>query len=221
MTDHWREIDEYLRACGIKVGEPTLGGTTGGKHAAGSLHYLGRARDYGQARNDMRGILRALEPYALCSPYFIEELFGLDVYIDRGRRFSPSASLRAGHQDHVHAGLSYHGTVHFGKQWRADLTAKRLQEVRVPPQYEPPLGPIAAVWRDDRGCVVAAASPDGDVYAWGVEWKGNVRGRPYWGNRKVAAIGPPVNPTKAYRIQATDGGFYELPDDQWLAEHGQ
>jgi hypothetical protein len=82
----------------------------------------------------------------------------------------------------------------------------------VRPMYEPPLGPIAAVWQDPEGRVLAAVSPEGDVYAWAVRWAGNVKGKAYWGDRRAALIGPPSRPGGAYDVIATDGGTYTLPD---------
>lgn len=93
-----------------------------------------------------------------------------------------------------------------------ELRTPWIEEETVPPMYDPPIGPIAAVWQAETGNVVAAASPDGDVYAWGCEWAGNVRGKPYWGDRKVARIGPPQRPGGIYTITATTAETYTLPD---------
>jgi hypothetical protein len=41
----WEWVVEQLDRGGIPHSEPTLGGTTGGAHAVGSLHYVGRAVD--------------------------------------------------------------------------------------------------------------------------------------------------------------------------------
>jgi hypothetical protein len=93
----------------------------------------------------------------------------------------------------------------------AALAAPTAQVVRA--MYDPPIGPIAAVWQNPDGCVVAGVSPDGDVYAWGTPWQGNVRGKSYWGNRKAAAIGPRDDGvTPGYLVTATSGEKYRLPD---------
>jgi hypothetical protein len=95
-----------------------------------------------------------------------------------------------------------------------DRWARSPEPKGVRPMHDPPLGPMAASWQDEAGRVLAQVSPDGDVYAWAVPWSGNVRGKPYWGNRKVALIGPPSRPGGVYDITATDGGTYTMPDGQ-------
>lgn len=83
----------------------------------------------------------------------------------------------------------------------------------VSPMYDPPIGPIAAVWRDETGKVIAAVSPNGDVYAWGCRWMGNVNGKTYWGpNRRAAAIGPRPDGQEGYLITDTANEKYQLPD---------
>lgn len=82
-------------------------------------------------------------------------------------------------------------------------------ERNVAPMYDPPIGPIAAVWQAEDGQVIAAVSPLGDVYAWGVPYVGGVRGKDYWGDRRAAAIGPPEE-GGTYKITATSGEGYEL-----------
>ncbi len=77
--------------------------------------------------------------------------------------------------------------------------------------YDPPLGPIAAVWQGPDGSAIAAATPDGDVYAWGCVYAGGVKGQVFWGDRKVAMIGPPKIPGKVYCITSTSGEDYNLP----------
>jgi lysozyme len=84
---------------------------------------------------------------------------------------------------------------------------------KVAPMYNPPLGPIAAVWQNPDGSVIAGISPDGDVYAWGCKWAGNVSGKPYWGNRKVASIGARPDGQPGYLVVPTSGEpGYNLPD---------
>jgi hypothetical protein len=83
----------------------------------------------------------------------------------------------------------------------------------VAPMYDPPIGPVAAVWqREGTNDVIAAITPDGLVYAWGTRWAGNVAGKPYWGPRKAAAIGARPDGQPGYRITATSSEAYDLPD---------
>lgn len=91
-----------------------------------------------------------------------------------------------------------------------DLRVPWGKEDKVPAQYDPALGPIAAVWQAGDGNVIAAASPDGDIYCWGCEWRGNVAGQPYWGDRKVARIGPRDDGQPGYTVTATSGETYTL-----------
>jgi hypothetical protein len=80
----------------------------------------------------------------------------------------------------------------------------------VKPMYDPPLGPIAAAWLDPDGKVISAISPDGKVF-WG-KWWGNVAGKDYWGSQVAAGIGARPDGQPGYRITATDGAVYDLPD---------
>jgi hypothetical protein len=97
----WQSIDRYLTTVrGIKVGEPTPGQTTSGRHVSGSLHYQGRARDYGRTSNYV-GVAQALIHIAEDPAGPIEELFGPGVSIDNGRRV-PKVP---GHETHTHVGL--------------------------------------------------------------------------------------------------------------------
>lgn len=101
----WPELDDFLKKRGIRYGAPTVGQTTGGTHVDGSYHYAGLARDYGDANSDVPAILAAFLPYAQGSDYTIAELFGLNVYWKNGKQFTPSADLRADHQDHAHVAV--------------------------------------------------------------------------------------------------------------------
>jgi hypothetical protein len=96
----WQSIDRYLKGRGIKVGAPTIGQTTGGRHVAGSVHYDGRGRDYGRTSNYI-GIAHALVHIALDPNGPIEELFGPGVSIDNGRRVPTVPN----HDTHTHVGL--------------------------------------------------------------------------------------------------------------------
>lgn len=83
--------------------------------------------------------------------------------------------------------------------------------IGVKPMYDPPLGPIAAVWQDESGKVLAAVSPTGDVYAWGVPHVGNFSGNSWWGNRRAARIGARDDGRSGYMVTATSGEKYRLP----------
>lgn len=75
--------------------------------------------------------------------------------------------------------------------------------------YDPPLGPIAAVWQDEQGRVLAAVSPKGEVFAWGVQYRGGPNGQPYWGNRVAADIGARDDGVvDGYMVTATTGERY-------------
>lgn len=105
MSAPWRSIDDYLTAKGVRYGAPTVSQTTGGDHAPNSLHYAGRARDYGRHTSDLPTILAELLPFAVGPDHKLQELFGLSTFWKHGRVITPSAELRNSHQDHVHAGL--------------------------------------------------------------------------------------------------------------------
>lgn len=83
-------------------------------------------------------------------------------------------------------------------------------QMKVKPMYDPPLGPIAAVWRDAEGAVLAAVSPFGDVYAWGVPYRPWPTRQTDFAGRQAAQIGPlPGDPTgKRYQIVDTAGEKY-------------
>lgn len=106
MSDEpWRTIDRYLADRAIRFGPPTLGQTTGGKHASTSLHYVGRGRDYGRSTSDMQAILEVLRPLAAGRDFVVQELYGLNVFYKNGAAIRPSPALFASHQNHVHVGL--------------------------------------------------------------------------------------------------------------------
>lgn len=96
----WREIDAYLRSRGIRFGYQGTFQTTGGRHAPGSLHYAGRARDYGDADSDCHGIYRVLEPFARQG--IIVELF----WQNKGWKYGRWIGQVGGHWDHVHAAIA-------------------------------------------------------------------------------------------------------------------
>jgi hypothetical protein len=121
MNDGWKEIDRYLEHRGLRVGQPTLGRTTGGRHASGpghySFHYEGLARDYSVFDSDASMIARKLEFIASDPNGPIAELFyaPLDIWYKdgqhlksgamRGRAKSPFTLGVGGHQDHCHVAL--------------------------------------------------------------------------------------------------------------------
>ncbi len=104
----WQTIDAALTDLGISFGAPTTAQTTGGSHVQTSEHYQGRARDYGDATSDPRAIALALLPYAQGPGAPIDELFytPLNLFYKNGSPITPSSSLAAEHQDHVHVGIA-------------------------------------------------------------------------------------------------------------------
>ncbi len=105
MSDQWREIDMYLKAHGVRIGPPTHGQTTGGKHSERSYHYAGTARDYGLWDSDAEAVARCLRPLAAARNSPLAELFfgPLNIWYQNGRRVS--AGDIGGHMDHCHAAL--------------------------------------------------------------------------------------------------------------------
>lgn len=108
--DPWKTIDIFLASRGIKVGQPQENQTVGGDHAATSLHYLGRARDYSphpDHPSDMNAVAAALTALALMPFTPIHELFYTpkDLFIKDGKKIIPSAALRDQHRDHLHVSL--------------------------------------------------------------------------------------------------------------------
>lgn len=197
-----RAIRAYMQSTGVPHRA-----TSTWRDQPGSFHHTGQAVDFAgpkPSRNspqllDVYEALLALAPVA-------EELFyggpGGALWRD-GRRFSHER-LREQHEDHVHIAVR--------KGWRWTPPAPTPPARKVEPMYDPPLGPIAAVWQDENGRVLAGVSPEGDVYAWAIPWAGNVRGKPYWGDRKAARIGARDDGQPGYQITATDGAHYRLPD---------
>ncbi len=113
MIRNWEDIDRYLIALGVRIGQPTLELTTGGGHARGakhlSFHYLGTARDYPQLPNsDDTAIARRLEFIALQPDGPIVELFSANasIFIKDGQRISPvKIDLWNEHLNHCHVAL--------------------------------------------------------------------------------------------------------------------
>lgn len=80
---------------------------------------------------------------------------------------------------------------------------------KVKPMYNPPLGPIAAVWQDAEGRVLAAVSPFGDVYAWGVPFRPWPNKNKDFAGHQAARIGQAKGlPAGRYTVTATDGAKY-------------
>lgn len=91
----------------------------------------------------------------------------------------------------------------------ARLLQRGTNPVVVLPMYSPPIGPFAAVWQDETTKqVIAAASPDGAVYAWGCPFYGGANGQSYFAGRQVAAIGPRDDGKPGYMLTATSGERY-------------
>lgn len=108
MPDPWENILNWLRAdAHIPHGPPSVGQTTGGKHAAGSYHYRRTAMDSGWSDADASRVARTLEPYALGPGRVLAELFEsrANIFISHGDRFGPSRSLRQLHTTHCHSAL--------------------------------------------------------------------------------------------------------------------
>lgn len=142
--------------------------------------------------------------------------------------FVPAAGLLRGER-----GITTHAEV--SKAWRQtdhsdpgpnfpmahylNLVREAAAPKEVKAMYDPPLGPIAAVWQEQgTGKVFAAISPAGDIYGWAPgpgnsrAWYGNVDGKPYWGTRKAALIGARDDGREGIMVTATDGAVYRLPD---------
>jgi hypothetical protein len=100
----WPDIDAFLQRQHIRIGPPRASQTTGGEHAAGSYHYKGLARDYGNADSDCAAVLRALEPFAHDGTLL--ELFyaPTDTWLKNGQQLNRAAI--GDHDDHVHAAIA-------------------------------------------------------------------------------------------------------------------
>jgi hypothetical protein len=115
MTRNWEEIDRFLAARGVRIGAPTLGQTTGGKHNSSarhfSNHFVGTARDYGQHDSNACAVARKLELIALQPNGPIAELYCSvgpqeGIFIRNGQRLSPvPLTLWTSHRDHCHVAL--------------------------------------------------------------------------------------------------------------------
>lgn len=119
-----------------------------------------------------------------------------------------TANRNVHHREHTRRkiDMSYRGDLR-------GMVAARLRPKEVRPMYDPPL-PVAAVWQDEKGNVIAGVSPDGGPLCWGVPYRGGPNGKPYWGNRRAGAIranprhheNPDVYPH--YIVVSTDGAEY-------------
>jgi N-acetylmuramoyl-L-alanine amidase len=92
-----------------------------------------------------------------------------------------------------------------------DTSNGHHQQEVLRPMYDPPIGPIAAVWQDGDSKVLAAVSPSGAVYAWGVPYVGGANGKSYFAGQTAAAIGPRDDGQAGYMITATSGEIYRYP----------
>ncbi len=101
----WQEIDEFLKSRGVRIGPPRLGQTTGGKHAPGSNHYKGLARDYGDMDSDCRAVVREMWPLR-------DRLLEL-YYAPTGTWYPRNVG---DHGDHVHVAIKAGVTLPYGGQ---------------------------------------------------------------------------------------------------------
>jgi len=107
----WRDIDNELAAHGIRMGPVSPCSTDGSRaqcplHREHSLHYLGRARDYGDKRSDCLAIVEHLRPFAQGASPVLCQLFYAptnDWWVN-GRNLNRGAI--GDHDDHVHAAIS-------------------------------------------------------------------------------------------------------------------
>lgn len=220
-----RSLVEYIRRSGVPfrvtatLGRYVSPANPCSPHSPGSYHCKpgtdgsGLAVDLAEPvpSHDTPGLLRIFAAFGAVESNLAEALYYDAPYtIKNGKRVNGftayGRTVMEHHRDHVHIAVPL-GTLLVPKDFLGDPPRPGVR-----PMYDPPLGPIAAVWQDATGNVLAAVSPDGDVYAWGCTYAGGVRGRPYWGSRKAARIGPPKIPGKVYCITATDGGEYNLPE---------
>jgi hypothetical protein len=110
LTRNWEEIDRFLSAHGVEIGQPMTAQTVGGKHVSTSNHYTGTARDYGVSTSDAEMVASKLHYIAVAPDTPIAELFcsvgATQVFIKNGRRLSPvPPTLLSSHRDHCHVAL--------------------------------------------------------------------------------------------------------------------
>lgn len=183
----------------------------GSYHCAEGTNGKGLAVDFGGDEAARLAVFHALSPHAsqLAELFHNNVAAGVTRVVKNGvwgdGLTTLGATVWTAHQNHVHV------AVNRGVFLAAPpAPPPPAQEVR--PMYDPPIGPIAAVWQDPDGKVIAAISPAGDVFAWGCKWQGNTSGKPYWGNRQAAQIGARPDGAPGYRIVDTAGEHYDLPD---------
>lgn len=144
----WEQLDEFVRDHNLDPGPATCGQTTGGTHADGSLHYPGRARDYGAAGVDHIAIAHLFEPLAQGPNYLIEELFCEQI----GMRWSHGkVSTFQDHPNHTHVGIRDGADlgVHMGlsdadKSWLQGDFVKVLRDEGVTGAADPRNGAVQA-----------------------------------------------------------------------------
>lgn len=111
--------------------------------------------------------------------------------------------------DHTDVGAGFPWVEFIGDVVRYFTPAPPMSPQKVKPMYDPPLGPIAAVWQDTKGRVLAAVAPNGDVYAWGVPYRSWPTKAKDFGDRQAAQIGQAEGlPAGRYTITSTSGNTY-------------
>ncbi len=95
-------IESLGRRFGLAM--PTLGQSTGGKHASGSYHYQGRAVDFGDANNS-RAQLNQMASYAHAHPEQFKELFYNPLGWGIKNGHIVQGLTVAGHNDHLHVAM--------------------------------------------------------------------------------------------------------------------
>lgn len=211
----WRALDGLLASrrvrfvaphAAIPGGDPN-GQTTGGKHAASSYHYLGTARDYGTSDCDGPAIEHELVPLAEGPAAPVVELFGPGGFWRKGAPYSPSAELRAAHDNHWHAAL------------RPGITLEHLLDLEgVPmPEPAPPTrcpNAVAATPAPGGGSWVVGA--DGGVWAFPpAPFHGSLGGVRL--NAPIVAIVP--HGSLGYWLVGADGGIFAFGSAPVLAPY--